>query len=68
MESDLVKETKQYVNAVFTEEVSDDLYFHNLVNAEQVVAASAPSFTPTLLIMVSMRWYLLIIAPIACLI
>jgi len=41
MESDLVRETKQYVNTVFTEEVSDDLYFHDLVNAEQVVAASA---------------------------
>ncbi len=37
----MVRETKQYVNTVFTEEVSDDLYFHDLVNAEQVVAASA---------------------------
>ncbi len=39
-ESDLVKETKEYVNAVFTEEASDDLYYHNLANTKQVVAAS----------------------------
>jgi len=39
-ESDLVKETKQYVKDIFYNEISDDFYLHNFAHTEQIVDAS----------------------------
>jgi len=40
-ESDLVKQTKKYVENIFSKKIYDDFYYHNFVHTEQVVAASA---------------------------